>query len=205
MTLNNQEAADRAPMRDRDPDARTDAALAARMLQDAVSHDWESLRRVVRGLHPEGEDASAGAITGAATLNAWGSAAEEGSPRWHLEHIVEVFRLHATTASGGAIVFDSATPRSAAAVGASPPPEEGSPATAMRSGLGANARTEELLVMLERDVAVFVDWLRTLSAEQWTAPFDYGRPMDLPEMIGLMTRHIVWHAAMIRARLRDER
>jgi len=134
---------------------------------------------------------------------AWGRATDEGSPRWHLCHILDVFRLHATTASRGELTWldgasHEAVPDDPTATGTIAPAPDPARAT-----VTSDIAPAELVSWLERDLDRFVVWLQALPEEQWSTIFEYGRPLRLPEMLALMSRHIVWHAAMIRAALRD--
>ncbi|MFW5653165.1 MAG: DinB family protein [Planctomycetota bacterium] len=176
--------------------------IAAAQIEDAVSHAFESLRRVVVELHPVGSSGEGASVA----ADRWGSASNEGSPRWHLRHTVEVFRIHARAASHGHLTWDAGSAADGQAHRMGPASDCGSLRSAAESLTFADdVPPAELVFVLERDVARFVEWLRLLPLDAWARPVTYGRELRLTEMLGIMTRHIVWHAAMIRAGLRDGR
>jgi hypothetical protein len=94
------------------------------------------------------------------------------TPAWHLRHIVEIFRVHAAAATRGGIVF-------AADIPADP----------------AQARNALL-----RDVDAFIDWVDRQTLARLEEPIEYGGPKSLEAMIGIMLRHVVWHAAAVHYR-----
>lgn len=93
----------------------------------------------------------------------------EGTALWHLRHLCEILRLHVRVASGGELKTDVPVPDS--------PPE--------------------IVVETRRSLLAFIAWADAQPPHRWTAQFDYGRPIDLHEMIGVMLRHLVWHAAAV--------
>jgi hypothetical protein len=98
-----------------------------------------------------------------------GNPAQEGSGAWHLQHAAQIFRHHARHLAGAAVV--DAWPE--------PPGPDAGPAVAAAALL---ADTDRLL-----------DWAHVaLDADRTVT---YGGDHTPAEMIGLMTRHIVWHAA----------
>lgn len=106
--------------------------------------------------------------------HAWteiGDIDEEGSGAWHLMHIAEVFRVHARAAMGqwGGDEVDSwpAIERSVAGAGR----------------------------MIREDVERFGAWC--LEHTERCGRVTHGEEMFFDEMMGVMLRHIVWHAAAV--------
>ena len=126
---------------------------ALEILRATVVHPWESVERIVQ-------------LYGAADL---GDPASPGTPGWHLRHIAEVFRLHASEVSRGALAFSEPIPTAPA-------------------GVRDTLRT---------DTERFIHWAETQAAERLSQRFEYGHEMDAQEMLGVMIRHIVWHAAAV--------
>ena len=105
--------------------------------------------------------------------HAWsdmGDIDETGTAAWHLMHIAEVFRIHAMAAMGewGSEVDDW-------------PSIE-------RSVAGAGR-------MVREDVERFSEWCR--EHPERCGRVTHGEEMFFDEMIGVMLRHIVWHAAAV--------
>jgi hypothetical protein len=50
---------------------------------------------------------------------------------------------------------------------------------------------------LRTETERFIHWVETQAAEQLSQRFKYGHEMDTQEMLGVMIRHIVWHAAAV--------
>jgi hypothetical protein len=94
-----------------------------------------------------------------------GHPAEPGTAAWHLRHIAEIFRLHARHLVGPETAEWPAIPPDAAAA-----------IGALRGDLD---RVEAWSAIHLRPEAVV----------------DYGGPISASEMLGVMLRHIVWHAA----------
>lgn len=94
-----------------------------------------------------------------------GDPEEPGTAAWHLRHTAEIFRLHARCVVG---------PEADAW-----PPIPNDPTNAV-----ATLRTD-----LDRFEAWASDNLRPNTV------IDYGGPRSASEMLGVMLRHIVWHAA----------
>lgn len=106
--------------------------------------------------------------------HAWlemGDIEETGTAGWHLMHIAEVFRIHAKAAMGE---------WGAEEVGDWPAIE--------RSAAGAGR-------MVREDVERFCAWC--LEHPERCGRVTHGDEMDFEEMIGVMLRHIVWHAAAV--------
>jgi len=106
--------------------------------------------------------------------HAWveiGDIDEVGSGAWHLMHIAEVFRIHAKAAMGE---------WGADEVGGWPPIEQ--------SVAGAGR-------MIREDVERFSAWC--LEHPERCGRVTHGEEMFFDEMIGVMLRHIVWHAAAV--------
>ncbi len=98
-----------------------------------------------------------------------GDPLEKGTAAWHLRHIAETFRLHADHASGNAIEWP-ALPNDLA----------------------------ELLDTIKADIETFITWAKECPSDDLVKRrIEYHHSMDLGEMIGIMGRHIVWHAAAI--------
>ena len=97
-----------------------------------------------------------------------GDPEEEGSGAWHLKHMCEIFRVHAKAVMGETEV-------------ASWP--------SMPKGLRACA------MMLKEDAMRFTMWCMTHVHQIDTVT--YGEEMSFEEMTGIMSRHIVWHAAAV--------
>lgn len=97
-----------------------------------------------------------------------GDPEEVGSGAWHLKHMCEVFRVHAK-----AIVGE----------------EEVARWPKMPRGVRACA------MMLKEDAMRLIIWCipRADRIKQVT----YGEEMGIEDMMGIMSRHIVWHAAAV--------
>lgn len=94
-----------------------------------------------------------------------------GTGAWHLRHMLEVFREQAQT------VAHELSPWASVPFDASP-----------------LAIADALLV----DIDQFVAWHAARPIDAGPVRIHYGtRSMDLEEMIGVMTRHITWHAAAV--------
>ncbi len=88
---------------------------------------------------------------------------------WHLRHIVEIFRKHVEVTTRAHLKF--------------PPDIPPDPVHARHA--------------LLKDVDLFIEWVgqQPLSRRQET--IEYGGPHSVEAMIGVMSRHIVWHAAAV--------
>ncbi|MEM8758267.1 MAG: hypothetical protein AAGF47_10860 [Planctomycetota bacterium] len=107
-----------------------------------------------------------------------GAARTEASAAWHLWHACSVFRYHATL-----VIGDSRA--------AEWPPSPTQDASA-----------EEVQAALKADVHRFVAWARA-NAETFAAmTIPHGQDRSPIEMLGVMSRHIVWHAAAVYYRAR---
>ena len=94
-----------------------------------------------------------------------GDPGEPGTAAWHLRHTAEIFRLHARHLIGART--DDWPPI---------PPDPAGAVDALRA-----------------DISRLETWAADgLRAD---APIDYGGPLTASEMLGVMLRHIVWHAA----------
>lgn len=91
-----------------------------------------------------------------------------GSGAWHLLHLCEVFRIHAKAFMGAAEI-------------------ESWPARP--DGLAANVE------MLREDAARFASWCR--MNPQRVGDVHHGEDLSFAMMMGVMHRHIVWHAAAV--------
>jgi hypothetical protein len=98
-----------------------------------------------------------------------GDPQQEGSGAWHLRHAAETFRLHARHLASDAVV--DAWP--------GPPAPSAGPAAA------ADA--------LRADADRLLAWAHERLDPG--AIITYGQDCTPAEMLGMMTRHIVWHAA----------
>lgn len=94
-----------------------------------------------------------------------GDPAEPGTAAWHLHHIAEMFRLHASHLIG-------------------PETDAWPPIPPDPTGAIDTLRAD--LVRLEAWAAAHL---------RPDAVIDYGGPRSASEMLGVMLRHIVWHAA----------
>lgn len=95
-----------------------------------------------------------------------------GTAAWHLRHIVEIFRTHALAASRQSLRFDAPLPADPAG----------------------------LRLTLLRDLDRFIDWVDQQPLDRLSGPaslIDYGGPQSLETMLGIMSRHITWHAAAV--------
>ena len=99
-----------------------------------------------------------------------------GTPAWHLQHIVETFQLHARTATEGELQFEAL------------------------SSSAPSALRDTLL----HDVERFIGWVNDQSEQRLLRKIQYMHEMDLQEMLGVMSRHIIWHAAAVHYLLRDQ-
>jgi len=102
--------------------------------------------------------------------HAWvemGDIDKTGSGAWHLMHIAEVLRVHAKAVMGEEV--------------------DGWPAIE-RSVTGAGR-------MVREDVERFAAWC--LENPEKCGDVNHGGAMSFEEMIGVMLRHIVWHAAAV--------
>lgn len=102
--------------------------------------------------------------------HAWmemGDIEETGTAGWHLMHIAEVFRIHAKAVMGDELDGWPVVERSAAGAGR----------------------------MVREDVERFSAWC--LEHPEQCGKVTHGDEMDFEEMIGVMLRHIVWHAAAV--------
>ena len=105
--------------------------------------------------------------------HAWmqmGDIDQEGSGAWHLFHIAEIFRVHAKAAMGEWGVEIDQWP------------------AIERTVAGAGR-------MVREDVERFSAWC--IAHPERCTDVMYGESMSFDEMIGVMLRHIVWHAAAI--------
>ncbi len=97
-----------------------------------------------------------------------GDPGQEGSGAWHLVHLCEVFRIHCRAFMGEE------------AIGRWPKPPRG---------------LAERVEMLEEDAVRFAAWCR--SNPDRVGRVTHGQEMSFEEMMGVMLRHIVWHAAAV--------
>ncbi len=94
-----------------------------------------------------------------------------GTAAWHLRHLLETFRAHALTAA----------------------PELG-PWPEVPYAASPYAVADALLSDLDQ----FVAWWAARPMDGAALRIHYGgRTMDLEELVGVMTRHITWHAAAV--------
>jgi hypothetical protein len=99
------------------------------------------------------------------TPRAMGDPADEGSSAWHIRHTLETFCLHVRHATSGEVETTDA-------------------GTAGGSGEARDA----LIAGVER----FCAWA---AIQDPSRPVTYDTEMTLARMLGVMTRHITWHAA----------
>ncbi len=100
-----------------------------------------------------------------------GDPTQPGTGAWHLRHMLETFRHHAATVS---------------------PELEPWPAVPFDASPYAVADA------LMTDIDQFVAWWASRPPQSQQVRVHYGgRVMDLSEMVGIMTRHITWHAAAV--------
>ncbi len=95
----------------------------------------------------------------------------EGSGAWHLVHIATVFRNHAKHVVGDEQIEQW-----------SPMPE---------------SSIENLPMIVEtliEDCEQFCNWCRSNPDQQ---SIDYGGDQTFEQMLGIMLRHIIWHAAAV--------
>ncbi|MDF1808890.1 MAG: hypothetical protein P1U42_04265 [Phycisphaerales bacterium] len=97
-----------------------------------------------------------------------GNLNETGSGAWHLYHIAEVFRVHARAVMGSDEI-------------------KGWPAL--------EQSTEHAAKTIRDDVERFGEWC--LDHPSQCTDVIHGDKMGFEEMIGVMLRHIVWHAAAV--------
>jgi hypothetical protein len=97
-----------------------------------------------------------------------GDPQQEGSGAWHLMHLCEVFRIHAQAFLG------------ADEIGSWP---------SMPGGLGS------CVEMLREDAGRFAAWCR--ANPELVGDVHHGEDLTCAMMIGVMHRHIVWHAAAV--------
>lgn len=102
----------------------------------------------------------------------------EASPAWHLWHTFEVFRYHAARVIG----------------------DEG--VAAWPAGPTQDASPEAVRLALRADVHSFVAWARANHNEFASMKIHHGQDKPPIEMLGVMARHIVWHAAAVYYRAR---
>jgi len=93
---------------------------------------------------------------------------ETGSGAWHLFHIAEVFRIHARVVMG---------------------------AEAMEDWPIFERDVKGAAEAIRADVERFGSWCLENPSE--CNDVVHGEEMDFEEMIGVMLRHIVWHAAAV--------
>lgn len=91
-----------------------------------------------------------------------------GSGAWHLEHLCEVFRIHAKAFMGQDEINSWPT---------------------MPEGLA------DQVEMLKQDAARFAEWCR--ANPERVGDVHHGEDLSFEMMMGVMHRHIVWHAAAI--------
>lgn len=97
-----------------------------------------------------------------------GDPGQEGSGAWHLVHLGQIFRVHAAVFMGEDAV--DAWPEL--------------PGDA--KGAGA---------MVKQDLERFVAWCREDPSR--VGEVEYGQRQGFEDMLGVMLRHIVWHAAAV--------
>jgi hypothetical protein len=92
-----------------------------------------------------------------------------GTGLWHLRHMVEIFRIHAAAASNGDLAFSGDIPHD-------PGP---------------------LRDMLIAHIDEFLAWAGAQTPKRLTRAVYYGDQITFPQMLGVMMRHITWHAAAV--------
>tara|TARA_E500000318_G_scaffold96155_1_gene96345 strand:- start:56956 stop:57402 length:447 start_codon:yes stop_codon:yes gene_type:complete len=97
-----------------------------------------------------------------------GDPSKVGSGAWHLMHVCEVFRIHARAFMGE---------------------DEIASWPSMPDGLA------EQVEMLKEDAGRFADWCR--SDPDRVGDVHHGEDLSFEFMMGVMHRHIVWHAAAV--------
>lgn len=100
-----------------------------------------------------------------------GDPSEAGTGAWHLRHILDLFRTHAAAAAPELEPWP-------------PVPFQASP----------RAVADALLADIDQLVAWWAN--RPMEAGPVRVYFG-GRSVDLQELLGVMTRHITWHAAAV--------
>lgn len=100
-----------------------------------------------------------------------GDPSEVGTGAWHLRHLLETFRDHAAIAAPELLPWPS-IPFDASSLG--------------------------MADALLSDVDQFIAWwaARPMESPPVRVPLG-GRTIDLQELVGVMTRHITWHAAAV--------
>ena len=101
-----------------------------------------------------------------------GDGATVGSGAWHLLHIAEVFRIHAKAVMGADEL-------------------DRWPAIELSSDAGV----EHAGATVRLDVERFAAWC--LEHPEQCGQVTHGEDMPFEEMLGVMLRHIVWHAAAV--------
>lgn len=91
-----------------------------------------------------------------------------GSGAWHLYHIAEVFRIHARAVMG---------------------------VDAMKDWPSLDCSAEDAAKTVRADVERFSRWC--LENPTQCKDVKHGTQMSFEEMVGVMLRHIVWHAAAV--------
>ena len=105
-------------------------------------------------------------------FSSMGDPTTEGSAAWHLVHIATVFRNHAKHVVGEEQIEQW-----------SPMPE-------------SSIQNLPIIVeALSEDCERFCQWCRSNSAQ--CNAIDYGGENTFEEMLGIMLRHIIWHAAAV--------
>jgi hypothetical protein len=92
-----------------------------------------------------------------------------GTGLWHLRHTVEIFRIHAAAASNGELSYAGDIPQNPAAI------------------------RDTLLAQIDE----FIVWTGGQSAKRLRRPVYYGKQLSFVDMLGIMSRHITWHAAAV--------
>lgn len=92
-----------------------------------------------------------------------------GTAMWHLRHTLEIFRIHCAAATHGEVRCDGDIPQDASAV----------------------------RDMLLGHIDDFIGLARKQPPRRLAKSIFYGEQVTMPEMLGIMTRHITWHSAAI--------
>jgi hypothetical protein len=92
-----------------------------------------------------------------------------GTALWHLRHILEIFRIHCAAATNGEVVCEGDIPQ----------------------------EPQQVREVLLTHIDDFIAWAQRQSPKRLSRSVFYGTQVTIPELVGIMTRHITWHAAAI--------
>jgi hypothetical protein len=92
-----------------------------------------------------------------------------GTGLWHLRHIVEIFRIHAAALTNGDLAFDGDIPHDASAI----------------------------RDMLNSHVDQLIAWVGKQTPTRLRRSVYYGEQITTAQLLGIMMRHITWHAAAV--------